>query len=428
MRVRAHSTGRAATRGAVVKKQIIPKRGSNNLLMWRPRPATEKQFALHVCHNVCGAKVKASRVAGRRVLELKLRYRMSVSVDDWGTADGLPVRLWTLQGAAGMRMRVTNYGTIITQLHVPGRDGTLVDVVLGRQTLQDYVEQTQYFGCTVGRCANRICGGEFSIDGSAFEATRNNGANCLHGGAKGFDKMVWDAEASVEDGAPKIVFRYTSKHGEEGFPGSVAATVSYTLTPHNVLRVEMSATTDAPTIVNLAHHSYWNLSGHSSGTVLDHQLQVMASCYTPVDARLIPTGDILPVAGTPFDFRLPKTIGRDISQLPATEDDPGGFDHNWCVDGAAGDMRPAALLHSDVTGICMRVSSNQAGIQCYSGNFLDGVPGKEGAIYRKQHSVCLETQAYPDSVNKRGRGWPDVVLRPGQRYLHCMEHAFTTVA
>jgi aldose 1-epimerase len=335
---------------------------------------------------------------------------MSVSVEDWGAADGVPVRLWTLRSATGMKMRVTNYGTIIRELYVPGRGGTLVDVVLGRQALQDYVEQTQYFGCTVGRCANRICRGEFSIDGAAFAATRNNGANCLHGGAKGFDKMVWDAEASVEDGAPKIVFSYTSRHGEEGFPGNVAATVIYTLTPHNVLRVEMSATTDAPTIVNLAHHSYWNLSGHSSGTVLDHELQIMASCYTPVDAALIPTGDILPVAGTPFDFRLPKTIGRDISMLPPTADDPGGFDHNWCVDGTAGDMRRCALLHSAATGISMRVCSNQAGVQCYSGNFLDGIPGKDGAIYRKQDSVCLETQAYPDSANRGGRqGWPDVV-------------------
>ncbi len=348
------------------------------------------------------------------------------SVTDWGSVDGKPVQLWTLDSGAGLRMRVTNYGTIITELHVPDRTGKPVDVVLGRPTVQDYVERTQYFGCTAGRCANRIGKGEFTIDGKAFQVTCNNGPNCLHGGAKGFDKVVWEGKASLDQGMPKVTLTYTSKDGEEGFPGTVQATVTYTLTPLNQLLVDMSATTDAPTVVNMAHHSYWNLAGHASGTVLDHELQLMAGSYTPVDAALITTGEIKPVDGTPLDFRVAKPIGRDIGQLPATKDDPGGFDHNWCVDGASGTMRPAALLRSPSTGISMLVSSNQPGIQFYSGNFLDGIPGKDGATYRKHDGLCLETQAYPDSINKQGKaGWPNVVLRPGQRYDHRMVHRFS---
>ena len=348
------------------------------------------------------------------------------SVTDWGSVDGKPVQLWTLDSGSGLRMRVTNYGTIITELHAPDRTGKPVDVVLGRPTVQDYVERTQYFGCTAGRCANRIGKGQFAIDGKAFQVTCNNGPNCLHGGAKGFDKVVWEGKASLDQGMPKVVFTYTSKDGEEGFPGTVQATVTYTLTPLNQLLVDMSATTDAPTVVNMAHHSYWNLAGHASGTVLDHELQLMAGSYTPVDAALITTGEIKPVDGTPLDFRVAKPIGRDIGQLPATKDDPCGFDHNWCVDGASGTMRPAALLRSPSTGISMLVSSNQPGIQFYSGNFLDGIPGKDGATYRKHDGLCLETQAYPDSINKQGQaGWPNVVLRPGQRYDHRMVHRFS---
>ena len=366
-----------------------------------------------------GATMTATNHAGRPV-------QGSFSVVEWGAVDGRTAHLWTLDNGNGMRMKVTDYGTIITELHVPDRAGKPVDVVLGRPTVQDYVERTQYFGCTAGRCANRIGKGRFTIDGKAFQVTCNNGPNCLHGGTKGFDKVMWEGKASLDQGMPKVVFTYTSKDGEEGFPGTVKATVTYTLTPLNQLLVDMSASTDAPTVVNLAHHSYWNLSGHGSGPILDHELQLMAGSFTPVDAALITTGEIKPVDGTPLDFRAAKPIGRDIGQLPATKDDPGGYDHNWCVDGAPGTMRPAARLHSPATGITMLVSSNQPGIQFYSGNFLDGIPGKDGATYRKHDGLCLETQAYPDSINKQDKpGWPVVVLRPGQRYDHRMVHAFS---
>ena len=350
----------------------------------------------------------------------------SIEVSDWGTLEGKTVHLWTLKNAAGMMMKVSDYGTIVTELWVPDAKGQMVDVVLGRPSLQAYIERTQYFGCTAGRCANRIAKGQFTIDGKACQVTCNNGPNCLHGGAKGFDKRLWDGKAGMVNGDPSITFTYVSAAGEEGFPGTCTAKVTYTLTARNELAVDMQATTDAPTCVNLAHHTYWNLGGQGSGSILDHELTLNADRYTPVDAALITTGEITDVAGTPLDFRTQKAIGTDFAKLPATKDDPGGYDHNFVVNGAAGSMRNCATVRSPKTGIVMTVSSDQPGIQFYSGNFLDGVPGKGTATYAKNDGLCLETQAFPDSINKQGKpGWPDVVLRPGKTYSHRMVHAFT---
>ena len=350
----------------------------------------------------------------------------SIEVSDWGTLEGKIVHLWTLKNAAGMTMKVSDYGTIVTELWVPDATGQMVDVVLGRPSLQAYIERTQYFGCTAGRCANRIAKGQFTIDGKACQVTCNNGPNCLHGGAKGFDKRLWDGKAGMVNGDPSITFTYVSAAGEEGFPGTCTAKVTYTLTARNELAVDMQATTDAPTCVNLAHHTYWNLGGQGSGSILDHELTLNADRYTPVDAALITTGEIADVAGTPLDFRKQKAIGKDFAQLPATKDDPGGYDHNFVVNGAAGSMRTCATVRSPRTGIVMTVSSDQPGIQFYSGNFLDGVPGKGTATYAKNDGLCLETQAFPDSINKQGKpGWPDVVLRPGKTYSHRMVHAFS---
>lgn len=350
----------------------------------------------------------------------------SLSSVDWGMVDGMPVHLWTLRNGNGMTMKVTDYGTIVTELWVPDAKGQAVDVVLGRPTVADYVARTQYFGCTAGRCANRIAKGAFTIDGKAFKVTANNGENTLHGGAKGFDKVVWKGVGTLTPNGPSVTFTYASKDGEEGFPGTCTAEVTYTLTMQNTLEVVMRAETDAPTVVNLAHHSYWNLGGHASGTILDHVLTLPADRYTPVDASLITTGKIDPVEGTPLDFRAPKAIGKDIGRLPATKDDPGGYDHNFVVNGEPAAMRPCAVLTDPKSGRTMTISSNQPGIQFYTGNFLDGIPGKAGATYGKHAALCLETQAFPDSVNKQGvPGWPNVVLRPGQRYEHRMVHAFT---
>ena len=348
------------------------------------------------------------------------------SVTEWGTFEGRPVHLWTLTNGNGMRMKVTDYGTIITELWVPDAKGMPVDVVLGRPSLDAYVARTQYFGCTAGRCANRIANGRFSIDGKEYRVTCNNGPNSLHGGARGFDKRLWKGKASIKGDEPEVTFTYESPDGEEGYPGTCWAKVTYRLTARNELVVDMEATSGAPTPCNLAHHSYWNLGGHGSGSILDHELRLFADRYTPVDATLITTGEILPVEGTPLDFRLPKAIGKDFAALPAAKDDPGGYDHNFVVRGEPGSIRPCAALRSPKTGIEMEISSDQPGIQFYSGNFLDGVPGKGDAVYAKNGGLCLETQAFPDSINKQGKpGWPDVVLRPGNKYRHSMVHRFS---
>jgi aldose 1-epimerase len=353
----------------------------------------------------------------------------SIAKKDWGEVDGKPVYLWTLRNGKGLEAEITNYGTIVVSLKVPDRQSVAADVVLGRPTVKDYVERTQYFGCTAGRCANRIAGGKFKIDGQEFTLATNNGANHLHGGVKGFDKVVWSGEGAMTDNGPQVTFTYRSVDGEEGYPGNVDVKVVYTLTQMNELVVNMSATTDKATCVNLAHHSYWNLAGHDAGSVLGHMLQIPAKRYTPVDASLITTGEIAEVANTPLDFTMMKEIGKDFAKMPATKDDPGGYDHNYVLDqapkGMAG-MWLSAILHDPKSGRTMEVWSNQPGIQFYTGNFLDGIPGKNGAVYQKNGALCLETQAFPDSINKQGKpGWPNVVLKPGETYRHNMVHRFT---
>ena len=352
----------------------------------------------------------------------------SVTVEDWGTFEGRTVHLWTLTNDKGLRMKVSDYGTIVTELWIPDWKGVPIDVVLGRPSLQAYVERTQYFGCTAGRCANRIAKGRFSIDGKEFQVTCNNGANSLHGGTRGFDRRLWEGKAEVRNGDPTVTFTYVSPDGEEGYPGTCTAKVTYTLNASNELVVDMEATADRPTCVNLAHHTYWNLAGHGSGDILSHVMMLAADEYTPTDASLVTTGEIVPVDGTPFDFRKPKAIGGDIARLPATKDDPGGYDLNYVLRGTPGVRRRCAAVRSDRSGIALILSTDQPGLQFYSGNFLDGIPGKEGAVYGKHAGLCLETQAHPDSINKQGReGWPSVVLRPGGIYRHQMVHAFKAV-
>jgi aldose 1-epimerase len=358
-----------------------------------------------------------------------------ITKKDWGTVDGKPVHLWTLRNGRGMEAEISDYGTIIVSLKAPDAEGKFDDVVLGRPSAADYVARTQYFGCTAGRCANRIAKGRFSIDGKEYTLATNNGANHLHGGVKGFDKVVWKGEAKMTDAGPSITFTYRSPDGEEGYPGNVDATVVYTLTNTNELKVDMSAITDKPTVVNLAHHTYWNLAGHGSGDILGHLLMLPAKRYTPVDATLITTGEIAPVSGTPLDFTVMKPIGKDFAAMPATKDDPGGYDHNFVLDKSPNQngLWLSAILMEPKSGRIMEVWSNQPGIQFYTGNFLDGIPGKNGAVYQKNGALCLETQAFPDSINKQGPdgkmkdGWPNVVLRPGETYGHSMMHRFSTV-
>ncbi len=348
--------------------------------------------------------------------------------------DGRPVSLFTLEVPGGWRAEITDYGAILTEFHVPvgsGSDGQPVDVVLGCGTLAGYLAGHPYFGATCGRVANRIAGGVFELDGRRYTLAKNNGENHLHGGLVGFDKKLWKATPRLSDRGPAVDFEIVSPAGDEGYPGAVAARVTYTLTPDGELWVEMSATTDAPTIVNMVHHSYWNLAGHDAGTIRGHELAVTADAYLPVDTGGIPTGAIAPVADTPFDLRPERrpavTLGSAIDGLPPSADgtNPGGIDHNFVVRGwqPDGSLRSVAVLRDPASGRTLEILSDQPGIQVYTGNFLDGsVKGKDGVAYAKQAAICLETQKYPDAIHHPE--WPSTRLDPGQTYRHTMVHRF----
>jgi len=350
-------------------------------------------------------------------------------------ADGREAQLYTLAVPGGWQATVTDYGAILTSLHVPGKDGNPVDVVLGFDTLAGYAAKHPYFGATCGRVANRIAAGKFELDGKSYQLAINNEPNHLHGGLVGFDKKLWKATPRLSEKGPTVDFEMVSPAGDEGYPGRLAVKSSYTLTPDGELWVEMSATCDAPTIVNLAHHSYWNLAGHAAGSIEGHELEVVADRYLPVDAGSIPTGEFAPVAGTPFDFRSqrqrPTLLGEAIKLLPPSADgkNPWGFDHNfiirdWKPDGS---LRRVAVLREPQSGRSLEILADQPGIQVYTGNYLDGsVVGKGGAVYAKQGAICLETQGYPDAIHHAGQAdWPSVRLDPGQTYRHTMVHRFT---
>lgn len=329
--------------------------------------------------------------------------------------DGKPVSLYTLTNAGGMTVQVTNYGTRIVSLWVPDRDGAFRDVVLGRGTIDEYLaSEEKFYGATVGRYANRIARGRFALDGAEYQLDINDGENHLHGGAKGFFNVVWDAYPyKTSAGEDAIRFTYESADGEMGYPGRVTATVVMTLTAANTLQIAYDATTDAPTVINLSHHSYFNLSGEGAATIEDHRLVLHASRYTPTDGTLIPTGEIAPVAGTPLDFTTEYRIGQRIDGDFEALTLAGGYDHNWVVDGAG--MRRAAVVSSPVSGIRMAVHTDAPGIQFYSGNFLTGNDvGKSGKPYGHRSAFCLETQNFPDAPNHPN--FPSAVLRPGERY------------
>ncbi len=343
----------------------------------------------------------------------------ATTCERWGDVDGRQILLYTLDNGRGLRMKVTNYGGIITALETPDRSGVSADVTLGYDKLADYVKATPYFGALIGRYGNRIANGRFSLDGAEYKLATNNspgGIPCgLHGGLKGFDKVVWDAEPVEKDGNPGLKLRYISRDGEEGYPGKLDVTVHYWLTPDNALRITYRATTDKATPVNLTQHAYFNLAGHAAGTILDHQLMLAADRFTPVDKGLIPTGDLRPVDGTPFDFRKATAIGARIGSQDEQMVFGGGYDHNWVVNGKAGEMRRAATMCEPKSGRVMEVWTKEPGIQFYCGNFLDGSNvGKGGKPYAYRTGFCLETQHYPDSPNQPK--FPSTILRPGQTY------------
>lgn len=337
--------------------------------------------------------------------------------------DGRSVEAFEMVNRNGMRAQVITYGALLTHLEVPGKGGKLVDVVLGFDNLAGYAGEHPYFGATIGRVANRIAKGRFMLAGKEYQLATNNGPHHLHGGKKGFDKVIWQAEVMPVTEGLAVRFTYTSPAGEEGYPGTLNASVTYTLTNRNELRLDYEATCDAPTPVNLTHHSYFNLNGAAAGTVLDHELQIFADAYTPVDETLIPTGHLAKVEGTPLDFREPRSIGSRIGQLGGN---PGGYDHNFVLRGGKGQLRPAAVLRGTTSRIQMTLLTTEPGLQFYSGNFLDGsLMGKGGIRYVKHHGLCLEAQHFPDAVNHPQ--FPSIILKPGQTYSQTTVHAFTVM-
>ena len=329
--------------------------------------------------------------------------------------DGKTVRIYTLTNPQGLEARITAYGATLVSLKVPGGNGALEDVVLGFDSLAGYTQTPAppYFGATIGRYANRIGGAKFTLDGKSYTLAKNDGANSLHGGLRGFDKVLWTAEPLVTSDGQALHLSYLSKDGEEGYPGNVSVTVTYTLTPSNELRIHYTASTDRDTIVNLTNHSYFNLSGPGSGDILDHLLTINADRFTPVDAGLIPTGELRNVAGTPFDFREPHRIGERINSDDEQIKLGRGYDHNWILNRASTGLEPAARVVDRKSGRVLEVLTTETGIQFYTGNFLDGTfKGKGGVAYQRRGAFCLETQHYPDSPNHSD--FPSTVLKPGQ--------------
>ena len=340
----------------------------------------------------------------------------SVTKSTFGHApDGTPVDAYTLRNAHGVEVRAITYGGIITSFRAPDRTGHFDDIVLGYDSLPPYLNGTSYFGAIIGRYGNRIGGARFTLDGSTYTLAANNGPNNLHSGIKAFDKVVWGAEPFRTDTSVGLVLTYTSANGEEGFPGTLRSRVTYTLTDRDDFRVDYQATTDKATPVNLTQHTYWNLAGAGTRDILGHLLTLNASTITPVDSGLIPTGEMASVQGTPFDFRTPTAIGARIGANDVQMKYGNGYDHNFVIDrGGRAGLVHAARVEEPSTGRTLDIFTTEPGIQFYSGNFLDGTPGKEGRPYRRNYGFALETQHYPDSPNKPN--FPSTILRPGQEY------------
>ena len=347
----------------------------------------------------------------------------SIQTVEFGSIDGQPVQLFTLTNASGASVGIIEYGGIVVSLNVPDRDGNLGDVVLGFDTLDEYVTDTPYFGAITGRYANRIAGGKFEIDGVQYELPVNNGPNSLHGGVKGFDKVVW--EGSQTEAGDGVVLTYTSADGEEGYPGTLAAEVTYTWTDANELRIDYEAQTDKATVVNLTNHSYFNLADAGASPTLGHLMMINADRYTPIDETLIPTGELAPLDGTPFDFREPTSIGARIGEESEQLGFGSGYDHNYVLNRDAPGLSLAARVTEAGTGRVMEVLTEEPGVQFYSGNFLDGHHvGKGGVAYERHSGFCLETQHYPDSPNHPD--FPSTILRPGEVYSTSTVYRFRT--
>jgi len=329
--------------------------------------------------------------------------------------------IYLLRNAAGMEARITNYGGTVMSLSVPDKNGTFADVVLGYDNVADYIKASPYFGCHIGRYGNRIAKARFSLDGQTYQLAANDGPNSLHGGVKGFDKVLWSARPLPTELGPALELRYLSRHLEEGFPGNLDVVGRYTLTEDGSLRVDFTATTDQKTIVNLTHHSYFNLAAR--GDILGHRLFVNAERFTPIDATLIPTGELRSVAGTPFDFRTPTAIGARIDADDEQLRFGRGYDHNWVMAKPMGELGLLARVVDPSSGRALEVLSTEPATQVYSGNFLDGtIVGKGGWKYTKRSAFCIEPQHYPDTPNQPS--FPSVTLSPGETYKNTIIYRF----
>ncbi|MFG2795582.1 aldose epimerase family protein [Streptomyces pseudovenezuelae] len=338
-------------------------------------------------------------------------------------ADGTEVHIWSLANG-GTRMKVLSWGGVVQSLEIPDRHGHHANVSAGFDTIEDYVARTPYFGALIGRYGNRIAEGRFTLDGKSHQLSVNDGDNSLHGGTQGFDKRVWDVEPFTKGPDVGLHLHYTSVDGEMGYPGTLKVKVTYTLTRHGDWRIDYQATTDKATVVNLTNHVYWNLGGEGTGTIEDHELRIAASRYTPTDPGLIPTGELAEVAGTPFDFREGKRVGRDIRAGHEQQVHAKGYDHNWVLDkGITAEPEHVATLRDPSSGRTLKISTVEPGLQFYSGNFLDGtLTGTGGHTYRQGDALCLETQHFPDSPNHPS--FPSTVLRPGQTHRSTTIHSF----
>jgi aldose 1-epimerase len=337
----------------------------------------------------------------------------------WGsTADGSKAHLYVMENEGGLKVTVSDYGGAVASVLAPDRNGALGEVVLGFDTFEEYLASKAYMGCIVGRYANRIAGARFKIDGVEHSVTRNHGAHHLHGGTRGFDKVVWEARKAVDSESARLGLSYRSVDGEEGYPGNLDAWVTYTLNDAGELRIDYRAETDRATVVNLSNHTYFNLA--CGGTVLGHELMIDADLFTPVDSELIPTGETRRVDGAPVDFKGPRRVGERITEPNEQLRHAGGYDHNYVLN-KGGD--PAVALHDPDSGRVLEVSTTQPGVQLYTGNFLDGSEGGRGRNYTRHAGLCLETQHFPDSPNQPG--FPSTVLRPGETYEHSTVFRFS---
>jgi aldose 1-epimerase len=360
------------------------------------------------------ALVFIAAIGGLLFAQPSSKQKSGVQQQDFGTRDGRPIILYTLTNAHGVEVRAMNYGGIIQSLRIPDRKGQLADIVLGHDKAEGYMPNPPFLGAIVGRYANRIANGTFTLDGKTYTLPKNDGPNTLHGGiTRTFDKVLWDGEPLK--GKNGVAFTYLSKDGEEGFPGNLKVTVTYTLTDSNELVIDYTATTDKATPINVSQHSYFNLKGEGNGDILDHEIMINADKFTPVDKNLIPTGELRPVKGTPFDFTSSTKIGARIEDTYEQMVLGHGYDHNFVINRKGAGMILAARVYEPTTGRVLEVTTTQPGVQFYTGNFLDGtVTGKEGHVYKHRYGFCLETQHFPDSPNHPD--FPSTILKPGEKF------------